>query len=437
MTPKSRGGGGKLSRRAAIALISGGGLLGLSGTGAFSQVDSNRVFDVATASDENALLGIKTTGVEFTQIGQTKTILQLKNQTDSTITLDPKDGVEKNTIHNFLSIIKYPREIKPADDSDNPEEDWVDVKANIIKKRNNQNPVELTINAVSEETTISAVRTLTVRTDVSQSLPSGCPIGPNVTVSVADAQGTVTNPGSLQGDVDGDVLISNGNDFDITSASTINISGKIAGSSTGNIKIQNDNVGESIISSPGKNVEVKGISSVGGEIIAGGGITVKGKNQSNQAVVSGNIEAGKIDQIQDAVIGGNVIINGGGEIQRAKIGGEIQTGSGNDVSIKDSTVCGIVRSDGNAKIKQGSQIKGVRTTTGGKNIRIKNGSEVSQNIHLKGSGEVIIKNKSVVKGNITANNGTVTVQGTVEGNITAQKITINGNGTVQGNMTEI
>ena len=59
MAPKSRGGGGKLSRRAAVAMLAGGSLLGFSGTGAFSQVDGDRPFKVATATDANALLTIE------------------------------------------------------------------------------------------------------------------------------------------------------------------------------------------------------------------------------------------------------------------------------------------------------------------------------------------------------------------------------------------
>jgi len=58
MAPKSRGGGGNISRRAAIALIGGGGLVGISSTGAFSQVDNSRGFGVSTATDANAQLRI-------------------------------------------------------------------------------------------------------------------------------------------------------------------------------------------------------------------------------------------------------------------------------------------------------------------------------------------------------------------------------------------
>ena len=79
MPPKSRGDGGKLSRRAALALIAGGGILGLTGTGAFDTVNANRGFDVSTADDDSALLGFEkkqTSGVD----GSTIELIELTNQ---------------------------------------------------------------------------------------------------------------------------------------------------------------------------------------------------------------------------------------------------------------------------------------------------------------------------------------------------------------------
>lgn len=434
MARKSRGGGGKVSRRAAIALIAGGGTIAISGTGAFTQTDAPRKFSVTTTTDEDAFLGIRPVDVTFTQTGQQKTILELNNQTSSTLLLDDRNGVEKNMVYNFLSITDYPSKIEPTDG-------WVGVEARLRarsrKKRKTQTPVELTINAESDSTSVSVVHTVNISTNLSRGLPKGCPINPGITVSVDDnAQNTVTNPTTLSKDVDGDVIISNGNDLDLTSNSTIRISGSIRGSSTGNIKLKNDKVGNNITSSPGKNIKLQQGSTVDGYVKAGGGITINGKQKSN-SVVSKYIEANSIDQIQDAIIGGYIkLTGGGGEIQRSNIGGNVTTSSGNDVSIKNSTVCGTVISDGNAKIKKGSKIKSVKTTTGGKNIKIKNGSEVTQDITLKGSGTVKIKNKSVVSGSIFAVDGTVKVKATVKGDVTANKVTIDSNGTVEGDITE-
>ena len=79
MAPTSRGGGGKLSRRAALALIAGGGILGFTGTGAFDTVNANRGFDVSTADDDSALLGFEkkqTSGVD----GSTIELVELTNR---------------------------------------------------------------------------------------------------------------------------------------------------------------------------------------------------------------------------------------------------------------------------------------------------------------------------------------------------------------------
>jgi len=59
MAQRKRGGGGGLSRRTALALIGGGGLLGIGGTGAFDQVKSNRRSTVSTVEDNSALLKLE------------------------------------------------------------------------------------------------------------------------------------------------------------------------------------------------------------------------------------------------------------------------------------------------------------------------------------------------------------------------------------------
>jgi len=222
MAPTSRGGGGKLSRRAAIALIAGGGTLAISGTGAFTQAETPRRFSVTTAADENALLGIRAVDVTFTQIGQTKTILELNNQTNSTVSLDDSNGVVKNTVHNFLAITDYPSEIQPTDG-------WVSVKARVREKRNNQNPVEVTINARSDSTSISAVYTVAVATDLTI---DGCPVTPRINVSVGEA--AMSSQVSRQkvtigeGDeVDGDVKTTAGSTAQVTLEEGATVTGDV------------------------------------------------------------------------------------------------------------------------------------------------------------------------------------------------------------------
>ena len=146
MTPRSRGGGGKLSRRAAIALISGGGLLGLTSTGAFTQVDGNREFDISSASDENAFLSIEgldenknytdghtfTISNKFNEVLSRETVktagsfgddewLKIEQTTINNCpldnNLDPYSGSGEPDCHSFT--IEIPEELKGEDSSGN------------------------------------------------------------------------------------------------------------------------------------------------------------------------------------------------------------------------------------------------------------------------------------------------------------------------------
>ena len=160
MAPTSRGGGGKLSRRAAIALIAGGGTLAISGTGAFTQAKTPRRFSVTTAADENALLGIKTLDVTFTETNNTKPIFKLTNRTNSTLSLD------NLTVNppNYL-FLDYPNEIEPGNDWDEAV-----VTAYINKELTNDDPLEVEILAESDTTSITVVHTLEIKSELAQAV---------------------------------------------------------------------------------------------------------------------------------------------------------------------------------------------------------------------------------------------------------------------------
>src|SRR6056297_2515486 len=99
MAPTSPGGGG-LSRRAALALIGGGGLLGISASGAFDQVGANRPFDLAV-DDDNALLGIDVLGpITVTESGESVDVLELENRFPDAAF----DSVSVSADHPMLSI---------------------------------------------------------------------------------------------------------------------------------------------------------------------------------------------------------------------------------------------------------------------------------------------------------------------------------------------
>lgn len=82
MTRKSRrdrGGSGSISRRTALALLGGGGLLGVTVSGAFDSVRGDRPFDVGVSGDGDARLVIDLENPSGSN-GDTLTLLELENQ---------------------------------------------------------------------------------------------------------------------------------------------------------------------------------------------------------------------------------------------------------------------------------------------------------------------------------------------------------------------
>ena len=150
MPRKTRGGDGSFSRRAALLMIGGGGLMAVSGTGSFSQVDADRGFSAETASDESALLGIKTFDVNFYNTNNDEKILELKNRTGSTvnITFTEPGFLEIEQVGDLRSGV------------------WRDVEAKATKERSGSGPVKITITAESDTTSITATRTIEVDTDI-------------------------------------------------------------------------------------------------------------------------------------------------------------------------------------------------------------------------------------------------------------------------------
>jgi hypothetical protein len=96
--PRKSGHSGKVSRRSAIALIAGGGLAGLSGVGAFDQVEADRRFGANTVSDEDALLGIDIPAKVSMQVGSSKKLFTLENQTGVQL------SVQVESLEDWLEI---------------------------------------------------------------------------------------------------------------------------------------------------------------------------------------------------------------------------------------------------------------------------------------------------------------------------------------------
>jgi len=391
MAPTSRGGGGKLSRRAAIALIAGGGTLAIGGTGAFTQAKTPRRFSVTTAADENALLGIKTLDVTFAKTYETKPILELTNRTGSPLSLTDDDaGISIKSPHNFLTIGGYPDKIYPEDD-------WDDaiVNAWADSERTNNDPVEVEIKAKSDSTSVTVIHTLNVKTDLAL---DGCPVVPSVNISVGDnalesqigdKKITITEGQ----EVDGDIKTEAGSNAQIVIGENVSITGDVI--ADGKIDIEQN-------SEIGGNIEIREGSNGSNQIAIGG----SGK-------VAGNVIAdGKIDIEQNSEIGGNV---------------EIREGSNgsNQIAIGGSgTVCGSIIADGKIDLEAGNEVGG--------NILIREGSN--------GSNQIAIGEGSKVIGSIIAD-GKIDIEGNnqIGGNVKTRvgsnaAVDIGEGGTVNGDV---
>lgn len=112
---RNRGGGGGLSRRTALALIGGGGVLAVGASGAFDSLTGERPFQVGTAGDDEALLRLRTTEatppaqepfrdrqVQFdVTSGATVPLIRVENFVDDRIEFE---AVDVTTNHGELSF---------------------------------------------------------------------------------------------------------------------------------------------------------------------------------------------------------------------------------------------------------------------------------------------------------------------------------------------
>ena len=371
-------------------MIGGGGLMAVSGTGAFSNVDTERGFTTNTVSDENALLGIRTFNPSYNQKNNSKKILELSNQTESDLDIDI-------TIpnHSFLTITKEPGDNLGASDG------WVKVMVAVSGERRNTNPVDLTITAASENTTITATRTIDIQTAFYQ--PNACPVSLNVTVDIDDVGDDAR---------DGSKVRRNLKDEEISG--DINAKGKLEIENSivdGNVNANNIEIKGSQISgdvTADNNIKKIKDSDISGDVTAGNSITEKIKGSQ----IGGSVTANKnnIKKIKDSEIGGNVTAGNSitEKIKGSQIGGSVTANKNNIKKIKGSTVCGGVDAGNKIKKIKDSEIGGT----------------------IMADGDVTLNSGSTVSG-INAG-GDVTVNGTVKGDVYADG-DVDGSGTINGN----
>lgn len=316
MAPGSRGSGG-LSRRAALALIGGGGLLSVSASGAFDRVDANRPFELEV-DDENALLGIETfTPIDVDSSPETVDLLELTNRfSDATLT-----EVSVSSDDAILSVEDLAGLTLQAGESET-------VSGTVTVNESGQWTVTLTITVTTASERIEATRTVTIDSTIAGYEPGTCPVsvpvGPDAlpeqesagSISVTnqavaggiDAGGSVTVTGNGDDRVIIDGSIEAGGAVDITTngrVDTIIISGGIDAdgpvtieANSGSITIGGDVEGAQLTITANGN----------------GSVTICGDAEPDDVTIRGNDASVNIDgeAVEDETGNGNDNRNGNG-----------------------------------------------------------------------------------------------------------------------------
>jgi len=407
--PRGRGGSGGLSRRAALALIGGGGLLGVSSTGAFDQVQGQRPFDLSV-NDENALLGVEVfSPVEISSSPATVDILELQNRfADSELTnLSVSADSDLLAVESLSGVTLQPTEKRT-------------VSGTVSTDESPTQAVTLTITVSTDTEQIETTRTVDVVADLATGLPDGCPVSLNITVDVGDS---ATDGNSVSGDItnkdiSGDITV--GGDIEIKNS---RVNGNVTATNDGDVTLSNNTEINGSVTADG-DISVKK-TTVGKGLDAGGDLTVEANS-----VVGNGARAGGNMTVKKTTFGGGLVAGGDITIEaQSTIGGAVEAGSDGDVTIKQTTVCGAVHAGGDVSEILNSNIGG--DVTAGGDVDLENKATVFGNVITDPEGDVDVGNNAVVKGKVDAS-GDVTVEGAVQSGVFADG-DVDGTGTINGN----
>lgn len=393
MAPGSRGSGG-LSRRAALALIGGGGLLSVSASGAFDRVDANRPFELEV-DDENALLGVDLVSdpIQVSESDVTRDIVTLTNRFS--------DGTELSSVSvtadgSLLEIADLEAVTIDAGDS-------YTVEGTITADESTSETITLTIAVRTDSERIEITRSLTVTTDISS--PGDCS-GPRQVITsqvngdIDDDTGTVEIAANVQvkGSVDavGCVILRKNaqiqSDVDADGSVQLGENAQIKGSADGyNVEL-------------GKNSQIKGDVDVENDVSLGENAQIKGSADGNDFVL------GKNSQIKDDVdAAGTVTLEENAQIQGSADGTDIVLEK--NAEIKDS-----IDAAGNVSLGEQAQVGGDVDAIG--NVSL------GKNAHSKGAvtagGNVTLGRNAIIDGDVDAGrNVTIGENAQIKGSITA------------------
>ena len=283
---------------------------------------------------------------------------------------------------------------------------------------------------------------------VSNTVPTGCPVTPSVTVDVADdARGTIEEGDDdvtvSDDDVDGDVT---GGDVEISSAT---ISGEVDAS--GNVgTLENSTIGGPVSSGSGDDIGGTATNvRIDGDLVAGNDLDITDSVVAGKLTAGGNIRCGGGLDITNSTVCG--ILNVGGDIgtfTNTSVGESVIAGGGEVFS----DVASIVPADDLSDSDIGGTASGVDvfgSLLAGKDVDItdafiKDRIAAAGDVSIKGGdpvevGDVVttgssstltINEGATLDGDIDTD-GNVVVDGTVNGDVSARG-NVEGDGTITG-----
>ncbi|MFW5958451.1 MAG: hypothetical protein ACOCQ3_00455 [Natronomonas sp.] len=308
---RDRGGSGGISRRTALALIAGGGLLGVSVSGAFDSVRGDRPFDVGVASDQNARLVIDTREPSGSN-GAVVTLLELENQASGSFT-----DLDVSVLSSGSLDLDVEEPLDSGETFDPGDEPLaIDAMVSCTDDVTESVDVELVVSGPGER--VEATRSITV-------------------TCRAEDRGPIQVPACNLSPTGGEESINlRGNDStdDITGEYDVYVSGgaTVDGSIdvTGQVTLTNGaRVTDSITA--GGSIDMNGGVKVGGSLVTGGSLVM-----TNGAEIE--VNAGRIEVCGDFEIGGGPDV----VVSDILVGGDLTNvgspGVGRHISTTDGSV---------------------------------------------------------------------------------------------------
>lgn len=387
---RKRGGSGGLSRRTALALIGGGGLLGISSTGAFDQVRGQRPFDLSV-NDDNALLGITVLSpIEISNSPATVDILELQNRfPDADLTeISVSSDSAVLSVEDLANVSLQPGESQT-------------VRGDVSMSESGSETISLTVAADTGTERIEATRSITINADI-----------PSVTDCVGPRH-VITS--QVNGDVDDD-------QGTVELAANVQVKGSV------------DAVGCVIL---GKNAQIKKSVDADGKVLLGENAQIK------QSAAGSDVGLGKNAQIKGSVDAtGNVSLEKNAQIQSSAAGKDF-------VLRKNAQIKGAVDAAGSVTLSENAQIQ---STADGKNFlleknaKIKGAVDAAGNVTVRQNAQIessaagntfILEKNAQIKGSVTATGDVILGNNAqVDGSVTADgNITIGKNAQIKGTMT--